>query len=97
MSRTSDLTVEQTTLLGGQISKDHKRFKLARMSPEYAEIYAILDELPKLMKKLNDPLEFVKELLSIFGEMDRMRSFSELTILSAIVGDRKTGFSMKRT
>jgi len=64
------------------------------MSPDHAEIYAILNELPKL-NKIKDPIELAKRFIEIFGMIDLLRGMTELTILSAIMGDTRRTYSMK--
>lgn len=99
MSRKSDFMVEQTVFLGGQISKKHKIFQLARMSPDYAEMYAFIQKYPDIIKKLEagEDIEAMLDVIEIFGEMDLLRSVTEITLLSMILGDTSKSFSMKKT
>jgi len=98
-SRRSDFNLQQTIYLGGLISNKYPRFKLARMTPEYAELYAIIDALPGILQRLDkgEDLEVIKTFIEIFGNIDLMRGITELTLLSMILGNTQQGFDMTRT
>lgn len=90
-----DIEVEQTIFLGGKISAKHEVFKLiSMMSPDYAEAYIFFDKY-KEWKKL-DKDKRLKELIKAFGQIDFMRSVTELTKLSMILGDPTKHYSLKK-
>lgn len=85
----TDLEMEQQIFLGGQISGKHEEYMfLARMPPEIGREYWILKELDDILKEKN-PLKLAERLLFIFGVTEGLRSSSELTRLSMILGDTR--------
>lgn len=92
--RRNEFEIEQTIFLGGQVSNKHKDFlEIARLSPDYAEMYMIMKEMPKLEKM--DDETCILRIIEISGEVDFIRQCSELTRLSAILGDTRKRYSMK--
>ena len=92
----SDELVRQTILLGGQVSHKHKIFQeLARMSPDYAEIYEFLKMLPEWEKE-TDQSKVLLDMLELLGMVDFVRSSTEITRLSMIIGDDRARVNMKK-
>ncbi len=82
--------IEQQIFLGGQVSHEYPVFQeMAKMSPEYAEAYELLKMIPDLEALKDDPIALCLKLLELFGEVDFLRSCSELTRLSMIMGDKR--------
>jgi len=83
--------MEQMILLGGQVSssKGNQLFQeLCRLSPDFADIYVILDTI-KDMEKIEDDDEAIKLLIERLGMSENASMWNELTRLSAILGDRR--------
>lgn len=91
MRKPTDFEVEQTIFLGGKISGDHKEFKeLALYDPDTSFVVWFMENQEELDKQLPDVamLEIVKTL----GKLELIRTSTEITKLSMIVGDtRKRG------
>lgn len=93
--RRNEFEIEQTIFLGGQISHKYKDFQdIARMSPDFAEIYMILKKLPE-WEKMTDDMQLAMQIIEVLGEVDFIRGCTELTRLSAILGDYRKRYSMK--
>ena len=93
--RSDDFQVEQQIFLGGQVSHKHQEFKdMAKLSAEYAEVYFILKKIPEWEKE-QDYTKVMLEILNILGEIDFLKSTTELTRLSMIMGDTRKHYSMK--
>jgi len=84
--------IEQQIFLGGQVSHKFKEFQeIAKMSPDYADLYFFIERMLKYEKE-GEPNEdkILLELLMLFGEIDFIRtSATELTRLSMILGDTR--------
>lgn len=84
---------EENILLAGQISNKHPDFKLiAQMDKESAFAYMILDKMEAILEK--EPLDQLKDLVLLNGQINFMSNCSELSKLAAIMGDtrRRTSF-----
>ncbi len=91
--RRNEFEIEQTIFLGGQISDKHAIFKtIALMSPEYAEMFIVLENIEKL--SLDDPMKMAKDLIMLLGQVDMIKYTTELTRLSMILGDTRKRYSM---
>ncbi len=86
--------IEQQIFLGGQVSHAHQEFKtIALMSPDYAEMFMLLEKFDKI--ELANPKKAIQELIMLLGEIDLVRYSSELTKLSMILGDTRDRYSAK--
>jgi len=84
--KASEFEIMEKTFLGGQVSNRYEEFKImARMTPDKALVYVLLDNLPKMMKL--KPIEFIKKLIMLIGENEAMLGFDELTRLSMMMGE----------
>lgn len=84
---------EENILLAGQISNKHPVFKLiAQMDKESAFAYLILSSIDETLQK--EPMEQLKDLVLLNGQINFMSNCSELSKLAAIMGDtrRRTSF-----
>ncbi len=84
--------IEQQIFLGGQVSHKYKEFQaIAKMSPDYADLYFFIERMIKFDKENEtDEDKILLELLMLFGEIDFIRtSATELTRLSMILGDTR--------
>ena len=89
MKKPTDYLLEQQIFLGGQVSHKHPEFKeIARMSPDYADLYMLIKRMPEWEKEGNED-KILLEILELFGEIDLVRYSSELTRLSMILGDTR--------
>ena len=83
----TEFEIEQQIFLGGQISNKIKEFqKIAELSPDYAEIYLFLDKLEEFIK-IENPIELLKKIINLMGQVDMVRYTTELTRLSMVMGD----------
>ena len=88
--------VEENILLAGQISNAIPIFKtIAQMDHDSAFLYHFLDLLPELRKKDKTATEKLKDILLLNGRVNFMTGSSELSKLSAIVGDSRKRYSAK--
>jgi len=95
MKKPSDYLLEQQIFLGGQVSHKHKVFMdIASMSPDYADIYFIMEKMPKWDAENNED-KVILEMLKLFGSIDFVRNCSELTKLSMILGDSRSRINAK--
>ncbi len=91
----SDMLVQQQILLGGQVSNKYKIFMdIARMSPDWAEIYHILKTMPQWETE-PDENKVVLDIVELFGIIDFVRNCTEITVLSMIMGDTRGKFNVK--
>jgi len=78
--------------LGGQISSSNKRNQLfqelCRLSPDFADIYVILNTI-KDMEKIEDDDEAILLLIERLGMSENASMWTELTRLSAILGSKE--------
>jgi len=89
MKKSTDYMLEQQIFLGGQVSHKHKEFmEIARMSPDYADLYMLIKKMPAWETQGNDD-KILLQILELFGEIDLVRYSSELTRLSMIMGDTR--------
>lgn len=87
--------IEQQIFLGGQVSHKYEVFKeIARMSPDWAIIYELLKKMPEWEKEL-DTDKVVLAIVELFGEVEFVRSCTELTTLSMILGDDRQKTKVK--
>jgi len=92
MKKPTDYMLEQQIFLGGQVSNKHKEFmEIARMSPDYADLYMLIKRMPEWEKEPNED-KILLEILELFGEIDLVRYSSELTRLSMILGDTRAKY-----
>lgn len=92
--RKSDLELEQQIFLGGQVSDKYKEFMtIAKMSPDYAEMYLLLEKWDEIEKEPDDQKAILK-IIEILGEVDFMRYTTELTRLSMILGETRKHYDM---
>lgn len=88
MRKRSDLEMEQQIFLGGQCSNKHEEYMfLSRMTPEDGLVYWILKDLDAIMK-LKDK-ELVLNIMEKIGVTTGWGNMTELTKLSAILGDTR--------
>jgi hypothetical protein len=88
--------VEENILLAGQISNKEPIFKMiAQMDYDNAYMYHFLDLIPQLTDKTKTPIEKMKLLIKLNGQVKFMTGCSELSKLSAIVGDTRKRYSSK--
>jgi hypothetical protein len=81
--------IEQQIFLGGQVSHKYEVFKeIARMSPDWAIIYELLKKMPEWEKEPDND-KVVLAIVELFGEIEFIRSCTELTVLSMILGDTR--------
>ena len=81
----SDFEVYWQTLMGGEISHKFPDFQeIAKLSPDYAEVYIFLKKLDDIMKEI-DPIKTLIKLIEMFGMVDMMRYTTEITRLSMIL------------
>ena len=94
--RSTEFEMMQKIFLGGQVSQAHTIFKdLALMSPDFAEMWLILEKIPSFLE-ITEPLEFLKALLKLLGQSESMKSYDQLTRLSMILGDTRKWFKAKK-
>lgn len=87
--------VEENILLAGQISNKEPIFKtIAMMDHENAFAYHLIELVPKI-KDLS-PIDKVKEIIKLSGQVNFMTGCSELSKLAAIMGDTRRRFSAKK-
>ena len=92
----TDFGIAQSILLGGKISAKHKAFQvIARMSPDYADVYMFLIKILPNIEKGKDPLELALEIIETFGMVDFVRNTTEITRLAMILGDTRKMYSGK--
>jgi hypothetical protein len=85
---------EERIMLGGKVSSKHQDFKkIAMMDPKTAFICLLLENLEELQTK--NPLDQVTYLLELKGKINFMSTCTELTKLSAILGDTRQKYSQK--
>jgi dissimilatory sulfite reductase (desulfoviridin) alpha/beta subunit len=95
MSRESDFMMEEEIFLGGKISAKHSDFAIiAMMSPEFSELYMLLKKLPDWRKE-TDKRKVRLEMIETLGMIEFLRSCSELTRLSMILGDTREEIDVK--
>lgn len=88
--------MEQQIFLGGQVSHKHAIFQeLAVMSPDWAEVFQLLKKMPEWEKE-TDEEKVVLAIVELFGEIDFVRSCTELTVLSMILGDTRSKYKVVR-
>lgn len=88
--------LEQQIFLGGQVSHQYEIFKeIARMSPDWAEVYQLLKKMPSWEKEPDED-KVVLAIVELFGEIDFVRSCTELTVLSMILGDTRSKYKVVR-
>jgi hypothetical protein len=85
---------EENILLGGKIADKHKDFKdIARMDKDTGLAYLIISKKDELVKQPAD--KQVLMVLEMMGEINFMAGCTELTKLSAILGDTRQKHSFK--
>jgi hypothetical protein len=95
MSSRRDFEIEQTIFLGGQVSRDHPDFKeISRLTPDLGFIYLLLSKKEEWKKDPNKT-ERAKKIIELIGETEFVRTVTELTRLSMILGDQRARYSMK--
>lgn len=88
--------IEQQIFLGGKVSHKYEIFKeIARMSPDWAEVFQLLKKMPEWEKEPNEE-KVVLDIVELFGEIDFVRSCTELTVLSMILGDTRDKYKVVR-
>jgi hypothetical protein len=93
-SKRTDFQIEQQIFLGGQVSNKLPDFKdMARLSPDYAEIYMFLKKMDEIDKMTDEGM--ILAIIELFGEIDFVRNCSELTKLSMIMGDTRGRYNVK--
>lgn len=96
MPRDSDYLMEEEIFLGGKISAKYKDYAaMAMLSPDYAEMFIILTRLPE-WQKIQDKLQVILEMVKALGMVDFIRTCSELTRLSMILGDTREETNVKK-
>lgn len=89
------IEMQEKIFLGGQISHKYAIFKdIARMTPEYAKAYFIIKNMDKWDKMPYD--EVALEIIEFMGEVEFVRSCTELSRLSMIVGDTRKRINIKK-
>lgn len=96
MSTRTDYNVEQQIYLGGQASEKHEDLKMIGLLGSYGDIYTLIKHYPEIMQIKNRRLRALK-IIELLGMFDFMASCTELTKLSAILGDTRKRYSMRRT
>ncbi len=96
MSTRSDFNVEQQIYLGGQASEKHDDLKMLGLLGSYGDIYTLIKHWPEIMQ-IKNRRERALKIIEILGMSDFMASCTELTKLSAILGDTRKRYSMRRT
>jgi hypothetical protein len=87
--------IEENILLAGQISNKEPIFKtIAMMDHENAFAYHLIELIPKI--KDLEPVEKVKEIIKLTGQVNFMTGCSELSKLAAIMGDTRRRFSARK-
>jgi hypothetical protein len=95
-SKSDDFQIEQQIFLGGQVSRKHKQFMdMAKLSPEYAELCFLISHMDEWEKE-TDTKKVALEILQGLGEIDFLRSTTELTRLSMILGDTRERYNVKK-
>jgi hypothetical protein len=95
MSSRRDFEIEQTIFLGGQVSREFPEFKnISRLTPDYGFIYQVLCNKEK-WKAEKSRVERAKMIIELIGEVEFVRTVTELTRLSMILGDQRGRYSMK--
>lgn len=95
MSSRRDFEIEQTIFLGGQVSREHPNFKdIARLTPDYGFIYLFLDKKEGFRQE-KDKVKRAKAIIELIGEVEFVRTVTELTRLSMILGDTRGRYSLK--
>jgi len=94
MRKPTEYEIEQSILLGAQISSKHKEFQeFAMTDPDTAFIIWMLknhDKLKELPSK-----ERTIAILTTMGELEFIRGTTEISRLSMIVGDTRPHLGMK--
>ncbi len=65
------------------------------MSPDWAEVYELLKKMPEWEKEPNEE-KVVLDIVELFGAIDFVRSCTELTVLSMIMGDTRSKYKVVR-
>lgn len=91
------IEMQEKIYLGGHISNKFQVFqKIARMTPDYAFAYLLIEKFEEWEKTGTDDEQIMKELLELLGEIELVRQCTELTRLSMVVGDPRKRDSFKR-
>lgn len=96
MSGVSEEYTEENILLAGQISNKDSRFKtIAQMDKETGLAYHFIELTQSDTFKALQPIDKLKEIIKVTGQINFMASCSELSHLAAIMGDTRKRFSAK--
>ena len=88
---------EERIMLGGKVSAKHEVFKqIAMMDKETAFVYLFLKKLKTIQETSKDnPIDAALTILELDGQVNFMDRCTELTKLSAILGDTRQKYSQK--
>lgn len=92
--KSTDFMIEQQIFLGGKVSHKHAEFmKMAKMSADYADLYFLVERIENWEKE-QDLTKVILNIIETLGEIDFLRSTTELTRLSMIMGDTREHYDM---
>lgn len=95
MRKPTEFEVEQTIFLGGQISREHKEMMmLAFYDPDDSFIIWFMENFERL--ETLDESNAMLEIIKTFGKIELIRSSTELTRLSMIVGDTTKKLDLRK-
>ena len=91
----TDYNIEQQIYLGGQASEKHDDLKMLGLLGSYGDIYTLIKHWPEIVQ-IKNKRERALKIIEYLGMFDFMASCTELTKLSAILGDTRKKYSLRR-